>query len=298
MSIEAPLPEAFASPEEEGRRVLETYHFPELGYTVEAVAPDDVRIDAARDIEAKCFAALGDPEEEVRAEMAPYNDHSMYYLAFETGSNGDAADIAGMGRVIPFTPEHPNKTLTDLAVIPGWDAEGIAPATTLNQGGEVVEGRSVDDIIEAFFAESGCDDLRKVWDITSMAPNMDKVMQGMNPRGVAKSILGAASEAGIRAWRRGELTHVTSFNQEHAHGYFLKKGFPFKPLFGLDPVKYDSFGSEQGMVAQPAWFDLNTFAQRLQAAQPEDYLGILAADLYATHDLEREEPEALPAEAA
>lgn len=177
-----------------------------------------------------------------------------------------------MGRVIPFHTVFPNKTLLDLAAIPGWST----PA---------VRRRSLNEIADAFRHEAGCPSLEDVWDIATMAPNLGVVSRAPDPvtatRNIAKAVLGAASELGVRTWSNGNLTHVTAFNDVHAHRYFLRKGFPFRAMFGLEPMVYDSFESGEGMVAQPSWFALDEFVAAIRSAPAASYLDVLGENLRA-----------------
>lgn len=253
----------------------ETDGFAPNGYRVEVVAPDDYRVKAAIEMEIEVMSYLGDPPEEVREEFEPYNDSSIFFLAFQKEDEGSEEEIAAMGRVVPYKDaDHPNKSLTDLAIIPGWTVDGIPTAEGLDVASKQVTIHDTRKVIEAFCEEAGCEDVSKVWDIATMAPNPEFVAnRKMKPGKPGMSILAAASIQGITACQNGELTHVTSFNQETAHQFFLSLGYPFHKLFGLDPIMYDSFGSGEGMVAQPAWFDVREFSRQVAEADPDTYMG-------------------------
>lgn len=241
---------------------------PALDLDVWVVSADDDRVATAREIEVQVMVALGDLEEEVREEFVDYDEHSMYFLAFPTGRE-DVEALAGMGRMIPWAAERPNKTLADLAVIP----EGLA------RGGDMA------GLTEAFALESGCHDLTKVWDFATLAPNSAYVAASEDPTRaaakVAKAILGASTEQGVAAWDRDEITHVTSFNEYRAHGFFRRLGYPFQPLLGFPPILYDSFGSGVGMTAQPAWLAVEELVAEIEAAPAETHLADLRSDLEA-----------------
>lgn len=266
-------------PEEETRReILQTYNFPEEELRVEVVTSADERVKKARDIEAEVMAALGDPIQEVYEEFEPHNDASVFFVAFNEKSAGSSDDIAAMGRIIPYSEQHGNKTLADLAIIPHWGVEGIEQKEVLNLGGELVKAHDPQGVAEAFQREAGCKDISKVWDIATVAPNFGYAStKEAKPAVLVKTVLSAISKYGIEAWERGELTHVTSFNQEYAHGFFVNKlGYPFHNMFGLGPMKYDSFGSDEGMVAQPAWFSLEEFVLKIKQSDRSSYIGSLA----------------------
>jgi hypothetical protein len=253
----------------------ETDGFAPNGYRVEVVAPDDYRVKAAIEMEIEVMSHLGDPPEEVREEFEPYNDSSIFFLAFQREDEGSEDEIAAMGRVVPYKDaDHPNKSLTDLAIIPGWTTDDIPTTEGLDVASKQVTIHDTRKVIEAFCEEADCGDMSKVWDIATMAPNPDFVVnRKMKPGKPGMSILAAASIQGIIACQDDQLTHVTSFNQETAHQFFLNLGYPFKKMFGLGPIMYDSFGSGEGMIAQPAWFDVREFSRQVAGAEPGTYMG-------------------------
>lgn len=239
---------------------------PELGLDVHVVSAADPRVAAAREIEVAVMTALGDPEAEVREEFRHYDGHSMYFLALPSGEE-DAGALAGMGRMIPWSAPRPNKTLTDLAVLP--------------QGRDRADDEA--GLTDAFQLESGCRDLTRLWDFATLAPHAAYVAASEDPTRaasrVAKAIMGASAEQVVGAWGRGELTHVTAFNEYRAHAYFTRLGYPFRRMLGLPPVLYDSFGSGVGMTAQPAWLAVEELVDAIEAAAPEDYFAGVRADL-------------------
>jgi len=241
---------------------------PAFGLDVHVVSAADPRVPAGREIEVAVMTALGDPEAEVREEFRSYDAHSMYFLALPTGVQ-DAGALAGMGRMIPWSPERPNKTLSDLATMPpGRDRGGDEAGLTA-----------------AFALESGCRDPTRLWDFATLAPRAAYVTASPDPTRaasrVAKAIMGASAEQVVGAWGRGELTHVTAFNEHRAHAYFTRLGYPFRRMLGLPPVLYDSFGSGVGMTAQPAWLAVEELVDAIEAAGPDEYLAGVRADLRA-----------------
>lgn len=250
------------------------------GFRVEAVTSDDQRVAAAREIEVEAMSMLGDPPEEVRTEFVPYNQHSLFYLAFAKDAEGTIEDIAAMGRTIPYHPDSPNKTIHDLAIIPGWEHPDLERTDGVDVAGNPAQVYDPGDVAQAFYDESGCTSLEQVWDIATMAPTIQFVTEyGMKPHRAGMSILAAAAALGIQACVEGKITHVTSFNEAHAHGFFTRLGYPFGKMFGLEPILYDSFGSQEGMVAQPAWFDVREFTRTVASEPPETYLGVIASAL-------------------
>src|SRR5665213_3361462 len=67
------------------------------------VGPEDWRVERAREIEVEALAQLGDPPTEVVEEFLPYNDQSLYFLAYGEGTDKTSENIQGMMRVIPQT---------------------------------------------------------------------------------------------------------------------------------------------------------------------------------------------------
>lgn len=245
-----------------GTQVLETFSYPDLGYRVEAVAPNDYRVAAAIEIEVDTMAMLGDPPDEVRAEFQPFNPDSLFFLAFPLQSDGQPEDIHAMGRIIGRAPGRTNKTLADLASIPGWDKWGIKPELRRTEVGTIVKAHRERSVIEAFKKETGCKDMDKVWDISTLAPNFKQLGNEIKPGTVATPLIRAFTSTVLEAYRRGEVTHLTAFNEQSAHTFFTETlGFNFNNLFRLKPMVYDSFGTEVGMKAQPAWYDVSRLAQ-------------------------------------
>jgi hypothetical protein len=240
--------------------VLQTYNYDMLNVRtrervplrVEVVNSSDPRVDKAHEIEVAAMVALGDPEHEVREEFAPYRDKSLYFLAFDKDSAGTADEILGMGRIIPSNETDGNKSLLDLAKIPGWAINDEFTTTT----GETFH--YPEEVIAAFKAESGCDSLDKVWDIATLG------MQLVKNAIIAEALIASFTRETVREARAGNLTHVTSFNQVHADKYFRSLGYPFNDMFGLGPMMYDSFDSGEGMTAQPAWLSTEDLLQTIR----------------------------------
>jgi hypothetical protein len=243
--------------------VLRQYEYPHVGLRVEVVDGNDYRVDAACEIEAKVMETLGDPIEEVRAEFAPYRKSSLFYLAFlGFDSSAPPEGICGMGRIIPGYPGESNKSLSDLAVIPGWSDADIEELNGLD--GTIVH--KVVDVERKFKEESGCVDLAQVWDIATLAPNPKYVQQGLKKGTIGAAIIAAFTGDTVRAYENGQITHCTSFNEVNAHKFFVGLGFPFHSLFNLSPMRYDSFHSEKGMIAQPAWLAVEGIVKQIQGA--------------------------------
>jgi hypothetical protein len=243
--------------------ILRQYKYPHVGLRVEVVDGSDYRVDTACEIEAEAMKDLGDPIEEVRAEFAPYRKSSLFYLAF-LGSNSGASheEICGMGRIIPGSAYESNKTLSDLSVIPGWSVPDIREL--IGSDGATVHRES--DVEQRFKTESGCTDLSQVWDIATLAPNPKYVKRGLKSGAIATALIAAFTNDTVNAYDKGQITHCTSFNEVKAHDFFVELGFPFRSLFDLPPMTYDSFHSEKGMIAQPAWLAVEGIVKQIQDA--------------------------------
>lgn len=257
--------------EVEATTVLQTYNYElfdarrraRVPLRIEVVSPSDPRIDKAHEIEVAAMVALGDPEHEVREEFAPYRDKSIYFLAFDQDSAGTADELLGMGRIIPSSEADGNKSLLDLAKIPGWAINDEFTTTT----GETF--LYPEEVVAAFKAESGCESLDKVWDIATLGMvlgdeaerlEMDESKNAI----VAEALIASFTRETVREAKAGGITHVTSFNQEHADKYFRSLGYPFNDMFGLEPMMYDSFDSGEGMTAQPAWLSTESLLQTIR----------------------------------
>lgn len=254
--------------------------------SIEVVTGDDPRVTEAIEMEIAAMSALGDPPEEVRAEFEDYNDKSYFFLAFDKEDTGEHK-LLGMGRVIPFDADTINKSLNDLATIPGWQADGVP--TTVQDGHE---RHSLHDVVSAFQAESGCTDMRKVWDIATLAPALD-IIGTKKGAVVADAIIASFTQEVLREANLGNVTHVTSFNQSpttearqaaeaagqvpfDAHGHFVKLGYPYHRLFDLEPMLYDSFDSGEGMTAQIAWLSAEDLRQAVTDPQTRHMSGLAA----------------------
>jgi hypothetical protein len=250
------------------RDVLATYQYalaaPVGQIVVEVVGPRDGRLGHAIALEVEAMAALGDLPAEVEAEFAPHRDSSIYFLAFPLDSSRDTGDMLAMGRIIPSSERAGNKSLTDLALIPGWDHHTV-PANVPVRGADGSRRfvREVHAVVQAFQAETGCKSLDYVWDVATLAPRqglsrMENVM-------VADAVIDAFTQETVRAAARGEITHVTSFNELNAYRFFRKLGYPFTDLLGLPPMSYDSFLTGQAMTAQIGWLTTDTLVDAIRS---------------------------------
>jgi hypothetical protein len=237
----------------EHRDIVETYLYPESELRVELVTPSDPRVQRAIEIEIAAMADLHDPPEEVRKEFIPYNESSLFFLAFAEQSDGSEDDILCMGRVIPNEYDgkvNVNKTLKDVGSI--YD-------------------RNLEEVTEQFLSESGCEDVSKVWDIATLGPS-DKIEQlKLSKRlEVIESVINSFLEVTLQAWHEGEITHCTSFDEVNAHEHFMNIGFPYVKMFDLDATLYDSFGTGEGMIGQPAWTSMANIVANIKEAQTQE----------------------------
>jgi hypothetical protein len=254
-------PAELLAPQERMTEVLHTYTYPKTNLRVEVVGPNDYRVAEAIEVEVAAMAALGDPEEEVREEFEPYRYNSLMFLAYAQDAMGTDEEILGMGRIIPSTETYGNKSLADLASIAGWTAPEVAEEVSSAEG----VTHSTEEVMRAFKEEAACESMDKVWDIATLGMRLDL---GIRENAmVADSLIASFAQEVITAWKEGDLTHVTSFNEVHAYQHFMKLGYPFKELFNLGPMMYDSFGSGEGMTAQPAWLSVEDLAQKIAKAQ-------------------------------
>lgn len=244
------IPSYGAETSQQRRELVGSYSYEDAGLRVEVVRFGDPLVGRAIDIEVAGMAKLGDPEEEVREEFEPYSDASLFFLAFEDGKPSTPENIVGMGRIVETTAKTGAKTLNDLASIDTWATHRDKDEATIAGLIELAQ----DDVVEKFMTESGCKDLEKVWDIATLS--LDLQREKRTQLLAADSIITSFTRQGVASYRRGELTHITSFNEVHAHGFFLRLGYPLQKLFGREPMKYDSFGSDEGMTAQPAWMSM------------------------------------------
>lgn len=267
-----------------GHEILRTFEYPEFGVRVEAVGSRDDRLGAAFDLEVDAMSSLGDKPEEVRAEFLPYLHYSRYYLA----SPLDTEDLHAFGRMIPSTeagevPDNPytwdqskrpglNKSLLDLAKIAGWSLPGLPEFEPEKEGSYTHDPHA---IVDRFKTVYECDSLDTVSDITVLAPDMR--LNRLQISLAAAGLMAAFTTEAAEAWAEGKLTHHISFNEVDAHGAFMGHGYSFVPLFGLPPMKYDSFhNGGEAMKAQIATLKMDHVIDALRAPQTR-LLGAIAA---------------------
>ncbi len=264
------------SRELEARHVLEVHQHPKVGMRIEVVSPYDSRVDTAIDIEVAALAALGDKAEEVREEYTPYRNKSLYFLVFDDTSEGKPEDMLGMGRLIPHSEELGNKTLNDLAKL-SWKTDKIESTG---------DGENAEDIVQAFLTESGCEDMAKVWDMATLAMRLD--IPELKQAKVADRIVASFAQEIIAAWKRGELTHLTSFDEEYAFTVFSDKmGYPFHKMFGLSTLSYDSFGTGDSMVAQPSWIAAEGINQVIKDASTKHLARVVLKESVSSSIVDR-----------
>lgn len=281
-------PEHTSSPESEAVidvRTVYRYEMPGLKYPmrVEVVGPNDYRIDTAIEIEIASMAQLGDLEDEVREEFKPHRYSSIYFLGFNDGSEGRPEDLLAMGRIIPSSEKTGNKSFTDLAQIPDWHSSSVPESSIIDSNGRPLTVHSINDVVRVFMEESGCDSLDKVLDVATMAPKLG-LGQIENVK-VAEAIIASFTQETIRSWKEGKITHVASFNEEHAHKFFKALGYPFKEFLDLAPMMYDSFKSGEGMNAQIAWVAVEDLANSIKQ-QKTKHMGVVAAQSSIILDLD------------
>jgi len=263
------------------------HHYENLPYAgsvrVEVVGPEDYRVDAAIEMEIASMSSLNDPAEEVREEFIPYRNSSIFFLEFPEDSDGKVEDMLAMGRVIPSTEEGGNKTLIDLAHIPDWHSPHVPEAAYVDEDSNERTIHALTDVVRVFKEVTGCESLDNTWDVATMAPKLG--LGKLENIYVAQAIIASFTQETIQAWQRGEITHVTSFNEQNAHDFFVALGYPFRKFLDLPPMMYDSFKSGEGMTAQIAWVAVEDLANSIRSRKTQ-HMGMVASHLAAELDLD------------
>ncbi len=254
-----------------------TYEYPRYKVRVDVVDGLDPRVAEAHEMEVAAMVDLGDPEHEVRAEFAPYMESSMYFLAYDTR----VADgkMLGMGRIIPSNERTRNKSIQDLATIDSWTSDKLEKMFIVNSAGETEYGYTAEEVTRGFKAESGCESMDEVWDLSTLGYDL-KLPETRKVK-VAEAIIASFTNEAMLRYGDGKLSHVVSFNQVDAHGFFGKLGYPYHEMFDLEPMTYDSFDSGEGMLAQPGWISLREAAGVIEA-QGTRHMGAVAIQLAAS----------------
>lgn len=276
----------------DGRDVINTYEYPELGMRVEQVGPDDNRMMRAIKLEVDSMSELGDSKKEVYEEFLPYRRHSDVSLVFPIDSDGNKDDMLGMGRTIASTeageiPHNPytwnqdwrpfgNKSLLDLAKIEDWSLPFISDYEP--NGEDDPFAHDPHEIVDAYKTVYDCESLDFVRDISILAPKL-KLHKQVN-RAVGAALMASFTRDVMKDWADDKLTHLISFNEIKANAAFVKyHQYPFTRMFGLPPMQYDSFHTNDGMKAQISQMYMKDLAAKLIQAPDEgpELLGAIAA---------------------
>lgn len=270
--------------------IIKTYEYPHYGMRVEVVGPDDYRLMRAIKLEVASMSDLGDNPKEVYEEFLPYRRHSDYYLTFALDAEGNKDNMLGMGRTISSTqvgeiPHDPyewdqserpygNKSLIDLAKIEDWSLPFIAEYTPKDE--DDLFAHDPKEIVDTYNERYDCVSLDFARDISILAPKL-KLQESVNSA-VGAALMASFTRDTLKEWADDKLTHIISFNEVKANAAFARHHFPFKKLFGLPPMQYDSFHTKDGMRAQISHLRAEMLAKNVAMAPEQGWklLGSIA----------------------
>ncbi|MEI7632077.1 MAG: hypothetical protein WCJ60_02025 [bacterium] len=236
-------------------------------YSVEFVDYEHPDVKAAKQIELLAFQELGDNPAEVTEEFERYDESSVFVLLRRSKADLQIAeghtqipgrDLLGMARFIPFHTQG-NKTFNDLAILMDASTSKGSERSSRSTPELGISDR-LEEIISLFKQQYACDDVEKVIDIATLAPDM--TLDFRDKMDVIESLLKAMDVFVIDLFKRKQLTHLTQFTFSAMHDILANKyGYPMHNLFSMQPIVYDTFGNgkgaEENMVAVPSVINLS-----------------------------------------
>jgi hypothetical protein len=228
--------------------------------------PEDFRAKRAIDLEIEAFEKLGDDPNEVKQEFEKYHDNTIFLFVHRARPSiveEDESPLVGMGRFMPYDRKTGLKTFNDLGEIVSNSSgtetkQKIVGALGLLGCIDDVEDISLDAksvserIANLFMLAHQCEDLDKVIDIATLAPDMS--LPDKEKFVVIEALLKAMALYTSKLHANGDITHIVQFTAVKFHSLLQKFGYPVHELLGLEDLVYDSFGNDtdNNMIATPS----------------------------------------------
>lgn len=272
---------------------LEIVSFPEtLGTSVDVVVGDASHpaFERALELEHQTFVSLGDKTADGSdKEFAPYDQFSTFAYAFKADtpfSRLNPDNLIGMTRFIPWTIEHGNKTIVDLARIPfkTEDSETREQIFKATFGDGTVEDEKLvfnavhDELIKRMCRENGACREDLTVDIATLAPNFEvaknvRLATNLALLGITAMYLMRSNEQLVTT---GEgFSHYTQFTDTKLHHVMSKLGYPSQPIASLHGVLYDTAGDGVAMHADPQVTPISDLRHVVMSAESGTHFGTI-----------------------